>query len=119
MTQQISVEGIACYAYHGCLPEEAIIGCRYTVDVYVNTDVSKSFSTDQLSDTVDYGMINTVVHEQMAIKSALIEHVAHRISTEILKRINKPAQVKVCVNKFNPPVDGQVHKTSFSLTSGS
>ena len=86
-TTYISVEGIECYAYHGCMEEEGIIGGNYTVDVYIWADVSKSFKTDSLDDTIDYAMIHDLVRKEMAIRSKLIEHVANRILENISSQI--------------------------------
>jgi len=113
MSDQISVEGIECYAYHGCLPEESVIGCRYSVDVYVYSDVSKSFQTDDLDDTVDYVMIYDTVKTEMAIPSKLIEHVTARILVKLEKKIKKFERIDVRVTKYNPPVNGSIQKTSF------
>jgi len=109
----ISVEGIECYAYHGCLDEEAIIGGKYTVDVYVKADVSKSFVTDHLHDTVDYSMITGVVLKEMAVRSKLIEHVCKRILDALVQHIKEFEKISVRVTKFHPPVNGNVEKTSF------
>jgi dihydroneopterin aldolase len=114
--QVISVEGIECYAYHGCLPEEAVIGSRYLVDVYVHGDFSASFRSDKLEDTVDYGMINEVVVTQMAIPSKLIEHVANRIIQKLQEKIASYEKLEVRVTKFNPPVDGNLEKTTFFIS---
>jgi dihydroneopterin aldolase len=117
MPSLISVEGIECYSYHGCLPEEAIIGNRYLVDVYIYADVSKSLATDNLQDTVDYGLINNVVVKQMTMRSNLIEHVAGRILIDLREQIGTFEKIQVRVTKFNPPVNGNVHKTSFLISS--
>ena len=113
----ISVEGIECYAYHGCLEEEAVIGGRYQVDVYVEADVSKSFTTDDLNDTVDYSMITDIVLIEMAVRSKLIEHVCKRILNKLIKNIGKFEKISVRVTKFHPPVNGNVEKTSFYLST--
>ena len=34
----ITIEGMEFHAYHGCLPEEAITGNTFIVDVYLETD---------------------------------------------------------------------------------
>jgi 7,8-dihydroneopterin aldolase/epimerase/oxygenase len=115
MSHIVSVEGIECFAFHGCLPEEAIIGCKYGVDVHVCCDVSTSFRTDNLNDTVDYVMINQVVKEQMAIRSNLIEHVAARILTSLKEKIPDFEEIEVSVTKYNPPVNGNILKTTFRV----
>ena len=65
----IRVEDIRCYAYHGCMDEEGMIGTDYSVYVEVNTDLAVSSKTDKLADTIDYVAISRIVQEQMAIRS--------------------------------------------------
>lgn len=116
MNPLISVEGIKCYAYHGCLEEEVVIGGHYSVDVHVWSDVSKSFDTDHLNDTVDYGMVTEIVLKEMAVKSKLIEHVCNRILQALSKQIKIYEKISVRVIKFNPPVHGDVEKVSVLLS---
>ena len=68
----IKVNNIKLYAFHGCLNEEAKIGSAYSVDVSVKADLKKSAKTDDLADTVDYVHFNTIVKEEMAIRSKLL-----------------------------------------------
>ena len=117
MGLHISVEGIECYAFHGCLPEEAIIGGKYNVDVYVDTYTTTALQTDNLKDTVDYVMINQVVIKQMAIRSNLIEHVAGRILSDLKSKIKQFEKIEVRVTKYNPPVNGNIQKTSVFLSA--
>jgi dihydroneopterin aldolase len=116
MPDVISVEGIECHAHHGCLPEEAIIGGRFLVDVYVYCDVSKSFQTDHLEDTIDYVMIFETVKLEMAVPSKLIEHACARIADRLTKKIKLFDRIEVRVTKFNPPVNGGILKTSFLIS---
>lgn len=110
----IKVENIRLYAYHGCLDEEAKIGSEYRVDVKVNADLNKSSKTDELSDTVDYVHLNTIVKEEMAMRSKLLEHVVDRILLRMLDEITMITSVKVSVSKINPPIGGNVEKVTVS-----
>ncbi|NBP29820.1 MAG: dihydroneopterin aldolase, partial [Flavobacteriia bacterium] len=78
MKHKIHVRGIRCYAFHGCMEEEARIGGHYVVDVGIDTDFSKAAASDELSETVDYCAVQRIVEEEMAIRSKLIEHVGQR-----------------------------------------
>ena len=49
MKNQINVEGIRLYAYHGCLPEETKIGGEYIVDVYMVYDFHEAAVKDDLN----------------------------------------------------------------------
>ena len=87
----ITVEGIRVFAYHGHLPEEAALGGRFIVSVWITVDTSEVEKTDALNDTVDYVKIIAIVKEQMAIRADMIEVPAKRIADAILP-LNKVAQ---------------------------
>lgn len=111
----IEVNNIRAFAHHGCLPEEAVIGGRYRVDVRVEGDFSEAEQSDHLRDTVDYGRITTVVLEQMAIRSALIEHVARRIHNHLKASWPGDLVWHVRLTKEHPPVNGRVDEVVYSV----
>ena len=80
----ITVEGIRVFAYHGHLPEEAILGGHFTVNVWVEADTSEVEKSDDLNDTVDYVRIIEIVKNEMAIRADMIETPAKRIVDAIL-----------------------------------
>ena len=107
----ITVEGIRAFAYHGHLPEEAILGGHFIVNVWVTADTREVEKTDDLKHTVDYVRIIEIVKEQMAIRSNMIEHPAKRIVDAILP-LYKVQKVKVEVEKIQPPIDATFDKIS-------
>tara|TARA_X000000368_G_C23052452_1_gene722117 strand:+ start:3693 stop:4046 length:354 start_codon:yes stop_codon:yes gene_type:complete len=107
----ISVEGIRVFAYHGHLPEEAVLGGHFIVNVWVTADTSEVEKTDDLNDTVDYVSIIEIVKEQMAIRSDMIEVTAKRIVDAILP-LKKVQKVTVEVEKIQPPIDATFDKIS-------
>jgi dihydroneopterin aldolase len=113
----IQIEGIECYAYHGCLEEEAKIGGRFSVDVNLHLDLTKAIATDDLSQTADYVVIHNIVREEMDTPSKLIEHVAGRILDKIKSTYQHCSQVIIKVTKFNPPVNGQIERAIVIVTS--
>ncbi|AQS94264.1 dihydroneopterin aldolase [Polaribacter sp. BM10] len=112
----IQVNNIKLYAYHGCLDEEAKIGCEYRVDVEVKASLRKSAKTDELADTVDYVHLNHIVKEEMAIRSKLLEEVAQRILDRFFREIRMIRRAKVSVAKINPPIGGNVEEVAIILT---
>lgn len=104
----ILVNGIRCYSYHGCLPEEGKIGGEYVVDVTIDVDFSKAAQNDELHDTVDYCVVYDTVKTEMAIRSKLIEHVAQRIVVALRKSYPAVKTFTVKVTKINPPMNGVV-----------
>ena len=111
----IRVEDILCYAYHGCMDEEALIGTDYSVNVEVNTDLSVSAQSDNLLDTVDYVAISMIVQEEMAIRSKLIEHVAQRILDRLMLELPTVEKSKVVVVKHKAPIKGDVQRVSVEM----
>ncbi len=107
----ITVEGIRVFAYHGHLPEEAILGGHFIVNVWVTADTSEVEKTDDLNDTVDYVKIIEIVKQQMAIRANMIEVPAKRIVDAILP-LHKVQKVKVEVEKIQPPIDATFDKIS-------
>ena len=110
----IKVEGIKLYAYHGHLPEEAILGGHFIINVYVDADTSMVEKSDDLEETVDYVRIIEIVKEQMSIRSNMIEHPAARIADNILV-LNHVLNVKVEVEKLNVPINANFSKISVSI----
>jgi dihydroneopterin aldolase len=109
---RITVNKIRVYAHHGCLPEEAIIGGEYIVNVSIDTDFSKASMTDELHDTVDYCVVFECVKKEMAIRSKLIEHVAQRIVNALRSVYPQVKTFSVEVVKLVPPMNGAVDNVS-------
>ena len=113
----IRVEDIRCYAYHGCMDEEGLIGTDFSVYVEVITDLTLSAQTDELADTVDYVAISRIVQEQMAIRSKLIEHVVQRILDMLLLELPTVKETKVVVVKHKAPIQGDVQRVSVEMSA--
>lgn len=113
---KIVVEGIKVYAYHGCLPEEGLIGTNYMVDVTMETDFTIAAETDDLTQTIDYVVVYEVVKKQMAIRSKLIEQVGQRIVNELKSTLSGLKKIEVKVTKLNPPMNGNVERVSIIIS---
>ena len=111
----VEVENIKVFAYHGCLPEETIIGSDYRVDVKVKADLDLSCLSDELKDTVDYVLLNRIVVEEMKKPSKLLEVVALRIVNSIFDKCKTVSWSSVSVAKINPPLGGDVEKVIVRL----
>ena len=111
----IRLKNIRTYSFHGCLIEESKIGSDFSVDLEVKTDLRKSSLTDDLKDTVDYVHLNKIVVEEMAIRSKLLEHVAHRIIKRIFDEIPSISTISIAVSKLNPPIGGDVEAVTIQM----
>jgi 7,8-dihydroneopterin aldolase/epimerase/oxygenase len=108
----INIRGIRIYAYHGCLPEEAVIGGDYVINISLKGDFTKAAATDNLEDTVDYVGVYKIVKKEMGIRAKLIEHVAKRIADNLKSSYPAASSLSVEVVKKNPPVGGEVDEVS-------
>ena len=111
----IKLKNIRTYSYHGCLIEEGKIGSDYSIDLEVKTDLRKSALSDNLEDTVDYVLLNRIVEEEMAIRSQLLEHVAHRIIKRIFDEVAAISRITLAVSKLNPPIGGDVESVTIEM----
>ena len=111
----IKLKNIRTYSYHGCLIEEGKIGSDYSVDLEIRTNLKLSSESDNLKDTVDYVHLNTIVIEEMAIRSNLLEHVAKRIIDRALAELEMISKIKVGVSKINPPIGGDVEAVTIEM----
>ena len=115
---KVYVENIKVYAYHGCLPEETLIGSDYRVDVWAEGDLSVSAVSDQLADTIDYVTLCACVREEMATPSKLLEQVAQRILNRIFEANAQVNLANIKVAKINPPIGGHVASVAVELEQG-
>ena len=111
----IRLQNIRTFSYHGCLQEEEKIGSDYRVDLNIKTDLRRSATSDELKDTVDYVLLNRIVVEEMALRSNLLEHVAHRIIARVFREIAAVSRITLSVSKLNPPIGGDVEAVTVEM----
>ena len=114
---RIQLKNIRVFANHGCLSEEEKIGSDYLVNLSVDANLLHAAQTDELDDTVDYVSLNSIVKEEMAKRSKLLENVGYRIIEHILSKHTEVTFVTVTVSKINPPIGGDVEAVSVTMTS--
>lgn len=98
----IAVEGIEVKAYHGVYDIEREQGNTFVVDVYLQTEISRSAYTDDLVDTLDYQQVYQLVLEEMKTPVNLLEYLARRIGAAILDTFPTLLSVRLRVSKQQP-----------------
>lgn len=109
---EIYIEGMQFYAFHGCYREEQLVGNKFVVDMWLTVDTEKAAKSDDLSDTVSYLSVYQSVKKEMEITSKLLEHVAERIFTRLFDEFPRIKDIKIKLSKVNPPLGGEVDKVS-------
>lgn len=112
---KIYLEDVKIYAYHGVLPEENLIGTYYILNVELHTDLWNAAESDDLNDTISYADINDIIHDEMKIKSKLLEHVAGRIISKIHGKFSQIGYIKLKITKTAPPMKGEMKGASIEL----
>ena len=113
----IAIEGMEFYSYHGHFEEEAVIGTKFNLDLYLETDTEKAEKSDNLEDTVNYLAVYNIVKTEMETSSYLIEHVARRILDAVMKEFTSIDIAELKFRKLNPPLGGQMESVSITLNS--
>lgn len=111
----ISIEGMEFFAYHGHFKEEQIIGTRFTVDLFMETNTQEAEETDNLAKTINYQAVYGLIALEMAIKSHLLENVARRVLNRIIREYPQITASRIKISKMNPPVGGKVEKVSIEI----
>ena len=109
---QILLEDLRFHSYHGVHDFEAREGGDFVVNVTLTLDLSKPGESDRLEDTLDYESAYTIIEEEMAKRSDLIENVAFRIKSRLLRQWPNLEDAVVKISKLNPPIKGDVSATS-------
>ncbi len=115
MKDRVRLAGIEVFAYHGVFPEEKDQGQLFVIDVEIEIDLQPASVSDELEDTLDYGLLASEIHDLVARERwNLIERVAGRVADLVLE---KPlaAAVTVTVHKPHAPVDVTTGDISVTL----
>jgi dihydroneopterin aldolase len=106
---EIFLEGMRFYAYHGVNPEERTQGQRFTVDVRLETDLREAGQTDDLNRTISYSAVYKRVRAIVeGTPRDLIETVAEEIAQTILTEFPASVAVAVTVRKPEVPIKGSM-----------
>ncbi len=112
---QIELERLGFYAYHGVLEQERTVGNHFEVSVTATVNGMRSMITDNVSDTISYADMYEQVASEMAVPSALLEHVAYRIVRRLFDSFDAISHLRIKVSKLAPPITGDIGAASIIL----
>jgi len=113
---QIHLEEMEFYSFHGHFREEQIVGNKFLVDLYIETDMTIPAKTDNLADAVNYQAAYRIVKQEMARKSHMLENIASRILDSLFAELPGISHATVKIRKMNPPVGGKIKAVSVTLS---
>ncbi|HHJ6929292.1 TPA: dihydroneopterin aldolase [Streptococcus pyogenes] len=113
---KIVLEGCHFYGYHGAFKEEQTLGQIFLVDLELSVDLQAASLSDQLTDTVHYGMVFDSVRQLVeGEKFILIERLAGAICEQLFNEFPPIEAIKVAIKKENPPIAGHYKAVGIEL----
>ncbi|MSO43480.1 MAG: dihydroneopterin aldolase [Candidatus Planktophila sp.] len=117
MSDQILLEGIHGFGYHGLLEHERTNGQDFYVDLTLDVDLRAASLSDSIDDTVNYAEITDLVVAAITTNPvSLIEKLAGRIAEQILTAHPKVNAVTVTVHKPQAPVAASFKDIAVQIT---
>ncbi len=114
-SSQILLKDLKIFAYHGVFPQERTVGAYYIINIGIETDFSQAMDIDELSGTISYADIFSIIKAEMDIPSRLLEHVAGRICRALFDRFPAAVAVHLEILKENPPMGADCRGAGVSL----
>ncbi|MBQ8673412.1 MAG: dihydroneopterin aldolase [Bacteroides sp.] len=116
MISYITLHNLHCYACHGVMPQERLVGNRYTVNLRLRADIGEAMQSDDVAHTVNYADVCRAVEQEMAIPSQLLEHVASRILHRLFREFPRVEAVELKLTKRNPPMGADVEAAGVEIS---
>ncbi len=105
------------YGYHGVYPEENKLGQRFFIDLTIETNFSKASQSDDINDTIDYGLVYESVKAVMEGRPRkLIEKLAEEIAQKLFKQFSLIENVTIKLTKPDPPIPGHYDSVAIEIT---
>ncbi len=106
---EVFLEGLRFYAFHGVNPEEQALGQRFVIDVRIETDLRPAGRSDDLDRTISYSAVYKRVRAVVeGAPRRLIETVAEEIAATLLADFPAAETVSVTVRKPEVPMKGSM-----------
>lgn len=101
----ITIENLEVFAKHGVLQEENILGQKFMISGKLYYDFSEAASNDDIEKAVSYALVCEFIENYMKNNAfKLIETVADRLATQILKKFSLLKKVQLTVKKPWAPI---------------
>ncbi len=104
--QTVALNDVKCFALHGYYPEEQLTGNHFMIDL--QTEFTAFGFDDDLQQTVNYEVLNTIILDEMKNTQKLLETVLNNMIQKVIAFYPFVETVMVSVKKLNPPMPGQI-----------
>lgn len=100
----IYLREVRFHAFHGVMPQERTVGADFTVSLRIGCDISRAMLTDDVTQTISYADVFSIVKKEMGIPSKLLENVAERIAGHLFEAFPCMTSLDMSITKLNPPM---------------
>ena len=116
-SDRIELHGLRVDAICGVLPHERTTPQPLEIDVDLEADLGIAGRSDDLGDTIDYGLV-TEAADRVAttLEPLLLEHLAEEIAQAVLAVDARIDGVTVAVRKLDPPVPQRLSTSGVRIT---
>jgi dihydroneopterin aldolase len=116
MPDRIEIRGLRALGIIGVLTEERERAQPFELDIDLEADLSAAGASDNLHDTVDYGVAVAVAEKVVQTEQhLLLERVAHRIAEDLLA-LDGVMGVRVTIRKVRPPLPQDVKTSGVTIS---
>ncbi|MGT2832883.1 dihydroneopterin aldolase [Streptococcus halotolerans] len=113
---KIIIKNSRFYGYHGALSEENTLGQIFVVNATLSLDLRQASLSDDLEDTVHYGMVfDCIKHQVENQRYQLIERLAGAICQDIFDQFMPVQAITLEITKENPPINGHYDAVGIRL----
>jgi dihydroneopterin aldolase len=113
----ILLKDLTFYARHGVGAQETAVGNEFRVQLKLKVDFSAAAESDDLDGTVSYADVFEAVKSEMEVPSKLLEHVALRIARCLLTDFPLIEEVKIKLEKRNPPMGADIESAGVEMSA--
>jgi dihydroneopterin aldolase len=105
-SDKIFLEGVRFYGHHGVTPAQQAVGAWFSVDAELSLDLTPATLSDDLTTTVDYGLVGRrIVEIGTKERSNLLERLAGLLAETLLREF-PIREVKIRLRKLTAPIPG-------------
>ena len=104
---KIILNGCRFYGYHGAFVEEQTLGQVFVVDLELAVDLTRASQSDNLADTVHYGLVFEAVQRQVEEEKYICE--------DLFDQFVPIQSIKIRITKENPPINGHYRSVGIEL----
>ena len=113
---EIFIEGLKIYGYHGVYPEEEARGQNFVLSVRLFLSLQEAGLGDELDKSISYEEVCLFLKDEFnRQRHQLIETVAERLSAALFKKYKELKELEIRVAKPEAPIDADFENVSVCI----